>query len=225
MADTEGTPKNRVAQSGIITFNLEDYRPAGERVVIDIKDQLYMGVMLKEKEFRQWVKEHDWEQYRDKYVAITCSEDAIVPAWAYMLVATKVQPVAQFVYFGTEQELEDELIKRELDKVDFSQYQDAKIVAKGCGEITERIYVELTKRLMPYVGKLMYGEPCSMVPLYKSPNVAKKTSRRSAKAASANGGKGHDAGSAESARTDYTAEEAAAEKEESEREAAAQGYQ
>lgn len=167
MAAEEGVIVNRVAKSGLITFNLEDYRPAGERAVIDIKDQLYQELMFKEKDFRAWVKEHDWEQYRDKYVAVTCSTDAIVPAWPFMLIVTKLQPIAAYAMYGTPEELEIELIKNALNEVDFEQYYGAKVVIKGCGNITEPLYVDLTRRLMPYVAKLMYGEPCSMVPLFK----------------------------------------------------------
>ena len=162
---------NRVAQSPIITFKLEDYYLPGERVLIDIKDQLFQGMILREKDFRAWVKEQDWSQYQDKYVAITCSVDAIVQVWAYMLLATKLRPYAKHICFGDLEMLETELFRQELDKIDFSTFEDRPVVVKGCSDIKipAGVYVEATRRLMPYVKKLSYGEPCSTVPLFKRP--------------------------------------------------------
>ena len=160
---------NRVAQSPIITFKLEDYYPEGERVLIDIKDQLFQGLILREKDFRTWVKEHDWSQYQDKFVAINCSSDAIIQVWAYMLLESRLHPYAAHIVMGSLEDLERSLFLIELDKVDFSTFQDRPVVVKGCGDIKipDAIFVEATRRLMPYVKKLSYGEPCSTVPVYK----------------------------------------------------------
>lgn len=162
---------NRIANSPIITFKLEDYFPEGDRVLIDIKDQLFMGMILKEKDFRAWVKEHDWTQYEGKHVAITCSVDTIIQVWAYMLLETRLHPYAASVVMGDLDHLEETLWKQVLDKIDFSDFADRPIVVKGCSEIKipASIYVEATRRLMPYAKKLSYGEPCSTVPLYKRP--------------------------------------------------------
>lgn len=158
---------NRVKNSPLITLNLEDFRPKGERVLLDIKDQLFQGLMLREKDFRAWVKDHDWAQYEGKHVAITCSADAIVPAWAYMLLATVLQPLAATVLFGTLADLEVALFREAFRAHDFSQYQGEKIVIKGCGDVLPETYVDFTTLLRPHAEKLMFGEPCSMVPLYK----------------------------------------------------------
>lgn len=166
-APETGTLVNRVANSSLVTLNLEDFRPSVEAAVIDIKDQLFQGLMLREKDFRAWVKAHDWAQYEGKAVGVFCSADAIVPGWAYMLLATVLTPIAETVVFGDGDELERVLLRRAFDEVDWAQYQDAKIVLKGCGTVPVAAYVDATHRLMPYVQKLMYGEPCSMVPLYK----------------------------------------------------------
>lgn len=160
---------NKVASSGLITFNLADYYTPGDRVMLDIKPWLYMELMLKEKDFREHVKQHDWSQYKDACVAVQCSADAIIPTWAYMLIATRLQPHTEHFIFGSAAQLEIELFLRKLQSVDFSAFQGQKMVIKGCSDVAvpESIYVELTRRLMPYADKLMYGEPCSTVPLYK----------------------------------------------------------
>ncbi|MFN0200152.1 MAG: DUF2480 family protein [Bacteroidia bacterium] len=159
---------NRIAQSPLITFKIEEHYPKGERVILDIKDQLFMGLILKEKDFRAFVKAHDWAQYQDKYVAIICSADAIVPVWAYMLLATQLEPICKMFVFGSLEELEIAVLNHALDKVDFSAFQDKPIVIKGCSEIKipTAIYVEVTRRMRPFAKKISYGEPCSTVPLY-----------------------------------------------------------
>lgn len=158
---------NRVATSGLLTLNLEDFRPTGESVVLDIREQLFQGLILREKDFRAWVKDHPWHAYAGKHVALTCSADAIVPAWAYMLLATVLAPHAATIVFGDGAELERVLFRRAFDAVDWSVYQNEKVILKGCGNIPPAVYVDATSRLMPFAQKLMYGEPCSMVPLYK----------------------------------------------------------
>ncbi|MEM8888000.1 MAG: DUF2480 family protein [Bacteroidota bacterium] len=167
---------NRIANSPIITFKLENYHTEGERVLIDIKDQLFHGMILREKDFRAWVREHDWSQYQDKHVAITCSvEDVIIQVWAWMLLEVKLQPFAKNVVFGTLEDLEVYLYMKELDKIDYTEFQDRPVVIKGCSDIKipDAIFVEATRRIQPYVKKLSYGEPCSTVPVYKRPREKK----------------------------------------------------
>jgi hypothetical protein len=160
---------NKVANSGLITFDLEDLYHRGERVVYDLKDNLFMGMILKEKDFREFLKNHDWTQYAGKNIAITCSEDAIVPTWAYMLLTLKLQPVANLVVFGTLEELENKLFFDALNKVDVETFRGARVVVKGCSKVPvpTAAYVEITRLLQPVVQSLMFGEPCSTVPLYK----------------------------------------------------------
>lgn len=160
---------NKVAQSGLVTLDPAAFYPAGERIVYDIKDNLFQGLILREKDFREFVKEHDWAQYEGKNVGITCSEDAIVPAWAYMLLANRMAPYAREVVFGNAEVLETVLFEKEMAKIDVEQYRDQRIVIKGCGDtpVPVSAYVELAKKLTPVVKSLMFGEPCSTVPLYK----------------------------------------------------------
>lgn len=160
---------NKVAQSGLITLNLEDFYQQGERVVYDIKDNLFHGLILKEKDFREFVKNHDWAQYQDKFVAITCSADAIVPTWAYMLLANKMKPFAKEVVFGDLQTLETVLFTKALQSIDLSQFEGQRVVVKGCGEIDVPVsaYVQITNLLTPVAQSIMFGEPCSTVPIYK----------------------------------------------------------
>ncbi len=162
---------NRVAQSTLVTFDLEEYYPEGERVVYDLKDNLFQEMILREREFRAFVKEHHWAQYQGKFVALTCSADAIVPTWAYMLLVTKLEPYAHRVIFGTLDTLEAVLFQEALQRVDMTRFQDAKVVVKGCGNrpISPFAYTEITRLLRPVAASIMYGEPCSTVPLYKKP--------------------------------------------------------
>ncbi|GAB2704639.1 DUF2480 family protein [Mucilaginibacter koreensis] len=160
---------NKVAQSGLLTLDPASFYPAGERVIYDIKDNLFHGLILREKDFREFVKGHDWSQYQGKNVGITCTADAIVPAWAYMLLANRMAPYASEVVFGDAEVLETVLFEKEMAKADFEQYRDQRIVLKGCGDtpVPVSAYVELTKRLTPVAKSLMFGEPCSTVPIYK----------------------------------------------------------
>ncbi len=160
---------NKVINSGLVTFDLEDlYHPA-ERVVYDLKDNLFMGIILKEKDFREFLKNHDWTQYTGKNIAITCSEDAIIPTWAFMLLTLKLQPVANLIVFGSLEELENKLFFDALNKVDVEEFRGARVVVKGCSKVPvpTAAYVEITRLLQPVVQSLMFGEPCSTVPLYK----------------------------------------------------------
>ena len=160
---------NKVAQSGLVTLDPAQFYPTGERVVYDIKDNLYMGLILREKDFREFVKGHDWSAYQDKFVAVTCTEDAIVPAWAYMLLANKLAPYASDVVFGDAAVLETVLFIKNIENLDVEQYNGQRVVIKGCGDIDVPVsaYVALTKKLTPVVKSLMFGEPCSTVPIYK----------------------------------------------------------
>jgi hypothetical protein len=160
---------NKVANSGLVSFDLEDFYPKEERVIYDLKDNLFQGMILKEKDFRQFLKDHNWEDYKNKNVAIGCSVDAIVPTWAYMLLAVKLDEFAHSFVFGNLEALEVYLFTQILDNIDFSAFQDEKVVIKGCSkfDIPTAVYVELTHRLKPHVKSLMFGEPCSTVPLYK----------------------------------------------------------
>ena len=160
---------NRVAESAITSIDLEDFYPKGEIAVFDLKDYLFMGLILKEKDFRTALQELDWEQYRDKYVAITCTADAIIPMWANMLVASNLQPVAREVVYGTEKELVNVLLTRKIAGINGADYTDKRVVVKGCGDVSipETAYVQITAKLRPYVKSIMYGEPCSTVPIFK----------------------------------------------------------
>ena len=161
---------NKVANSGLITLNLEDYFPAGERKFIDIKEVLFMGMVLKEKDFRDWVKNHDWLAYQNANVAIGCSADAIVPTWAYMLIASKLSGIAKEIVFGDLQALEAVLWRNALQTLDVESFRDQKMVIKGCGDlpVTAAAYAEITRLLTPLAKSIMYGEPCSTVPVYKA---------------------------------------------------------
>jgi hypothetical protein len=160
---------NKVAESGLITIDLETWYPRGETVVFDLKDHLFMGLILKEKDFREALKNMDWEKFRDRYVAVTCSADAVIPVWAYMLVATYLQPVARDIVMGDEKELHKILFLKNISTIDTSSFIDKRIVVKGCGEtpIAEYVYMEITKLLRPVAKSIMYGEPCSTVPIFK----------------------------------------------------------
>ena len=162
---------NKVAQSALVTFNLEELIHPGERIVYDIKDNLFMGLILKEKDFRAFIKDNDWSVFTGKNVAIINSADAIVPTWAYMLLATKLQAYAHRYVFGNLEALEQVLFQEALSKINPEDYRDAKVVVKGCGNIPVPTfaYVEVMKTLLPVVSSIMYGEPCSTVPLYKRP--------------------------------------------------------
>ncbi|WP_276499838.1 DUF2480 family protein [Pontibacter litorisediminis] len=164
---------NRVAQSALVTLNLEELLHPGERVVYDIKDNLFQGLILREKDFRAFVKDHDWSQYAGKNVAITCSVDAIVPTWAYMLLGTKLQNQANYYVFGDLEALEQALFQEAIAKIDMEEYRDAKVVVKGCGSVPvpTYAYVEVMRKLVPVASSIMYGEPCSTVPLYKKPKA------------------------------------------------------
>lgn len=160
---------NKVAQSGLVSLDLAELYPAGERLEYDIKDNLFHGLILREKDFREFVKEHNWEAYAGKHIAITCTADAVVPTWAYMLLANRLTPFAKTVVFGDLETLDTLLFDRELEKLDLEKYRDQRIVIKGCGEIAipTSAFIDITVKLTGLAKSIMYGEPCSTVPIYK----------------------------------------------------------
>ena len=160
---------NRVSNSQLITFDLEEFYTPGERVLFDMKDFLFQGIILKEKDFRESVKSHDWSQYNGKHVAITCSVDAIIPTWAFMLLSIALQPYAKRVVFGNLSELESQLFYDSFSEIDWEKYRDKKMIIKGCSkvEVPLSAYVEVTYRLRSIANSIMFGEPCSTVPLFK----------------------------------------------------------
>ncbi|CAN5200314.1 DUF2480 family protein [soil metagenome] len=162
---------NKVAQSSLITIDLEKLFPEGERVEYDLKDNLFQGLILREKDFREFIATYDWSQFKAKNVAIFCSVDAIIPVWAYMLLASKINPYAKKVIFGDLKALEQSLFQEALSTIDPEEYRDSKLVIKGCGNlpIPEFAYVEIFRILQPVAASIMYGEPCSTVPIYKKP--------------------------------------------------------
>lgn len=170
--EIQGNIVNKVAQSGLLSIDLAEIYPAGERIFYDIKENLFQGLMLREKDFREFIKEHNWESYQGKHIAIGCSADAIVPTWAYMLLANKMAPYAETVVFGDLETLETILFERQVSKIDLEKYRDQRVVVKGCGEIhiPDSAYVDITVKLTSVAKSIMYGEPCSTVPIFKRKN-------------------------------------------------------
>ena len=161
---------NKVSESGILTIDLEEYYPEGENVIFDIKDYLFMELILKEKDFRESLKHLDLDLYRSRNIALLCSADAVIPVWAYMLVVSYLEPVAKTIVFGDVDFLEKTIFLRNLSAIDVSSFAEKRVVVKGCGDkkVSEFAYVEITRLLRPVVKSLMYGEPCSTVPIYKA---------------------------------------------------------
>jgi len=160
---------NRVAGSVLQVFDLEDYYPEGERAGLDISGWLWEGFVLREKEFRETLKNHDWEQYKGKFVALYCSTDAIVPAWAYMLITTYLQPFAKKVVQGRAEDINIQIYQELLNNLDYSEYEGKPVIIKGCSKkaVPQEAYVMATQKLMPVARSIMFGEACSSVPLYK----------------------------------------------------------
>jgi Protein of unknown function (DUF2480) len=160
---------NKVAESGLITIDLENWYPKGEIVVFDLKDYLFMGMIVKEKEFRDTLKNTDWEVYRNKMVSVVCSADAIIPSWAFMLVASYLQPVCKELALATPEEMRKQVFLRNIQSINSVDYKDQRVIVKGCGDtpIGDFAYLEITRILRPVVRSLMYGEPCSTVPVFK----------------------------------------------------------
>jgi Protein of unknown function (DUF2480) len=160
---------NRVANSGLITLDLETYLPKEEILTFDLKDHLFRGLILKEKEFREGLKNTDWAIYKNKNVAIICSADAIIPLWAYMLVTVYLQPLAKEVYVGNKEEMLKHLFLKNMASINIEELTDQRVIIKGCGDIPieSYAYAEITRILTPVVKSIMYGEACSNVPIYK----------------------------------------------------------
>jgi len=161
---------NRVAKSSLKTIDLEEYYPKGKRTIIDIKDWLFQEIILKEADFREHLKNHDWSQYQNHYVALTCSSDAITPSWAYMLIATYVSPFAKKVVVGNLKELETYIFQEIISNLNIEEYKEKPVIIKGCANkpIPETSYIQLIEKLQPVAKSIMFGEACSTVPLFKS---------------------------------------------------------
>ena len=161
---------NKVSESGLVTLDLEEFYPKEETAVFDMKDHLFMGLILKEKDFRETMKSLDTTPYKGKNVALTCSADAVIPMWAYMLVVSYLEPVAKEIVFGDSDFLHRSIFLKNIAKINVADYEDKRVVIKGCGEtpIEDFAYMEITKRLRPVAKTIMYGEPCSTVPIFKN---------------------------------------------------------
>jgi hypothetical protein len=160
---------NKVAESALVTIDLESFLPKEEPLVFDLKDYLFMGLILKEKDFREALRTIDWEAYKNKTVLVTCSVEAIVPVWAYMLIASYLQPQTQQVFMETKEQWKQRELLEVIRSIDEKEYSGKRIVIKGCGEepVAAEAYLEITKKIQPVAKSIMYGEPCSTVPIYK----------------------------------------------------------
>lgn len=160
---------NKVAKSPLVTIDLEDFYPEGKRMVFDLKDFLYEELILREKDFREQLKNHDWTQYQDAYVAMDCSTDAIIPSWAFLLVATYLQPVTKKTVKGSLVDLETSLYQEIISNLDLTPYENKKIIVKGCSRkpVPDAAYIQLIEKIQPHIQTLMFGEACSTVPLLK----------------------------------------------------------
>ena len=161
--------RNKVKESGLVQLDLADYKPSTQLVGIDLADQLWQGLVLKEKDFRDWIKNHNWAQYQNKAVFIFCSTDAIIPTWAFMLVTSALQKENVYSQVGSEIELAKALIQEEICSIAIDEIQDQRVIIKGCSDIPDPAFAMsyLVRFLQPYVKSIMYGEPCSTVPIYK----------------------------------------------------------
>ena len=164
---------NKVQESGIITLDLEEFYPKTETAIFDMKDYLFMGLILKEKDFREAMKSLDLTPYKEKNVALTCTADAIIPVWAYMLAASYLQPVAAAIVFCDAEFLHKTIFLKNIATINPADYEDKRVVIKGCGELSigEFAYVAITTLLRPFAKSIMYGEPCSTVPIFKKPRA------------------------------------------------------
>ncbi len=160
---------NRVANSQLINIDLEDFYPEGERVLFDIKEWLFAEQILKEKDFRKSVKDLNWETYQNKFVALTCSVDAIIPSWAYLLISVELSPFAKKIVVGNLETLETSIFQEIIDRLPVKNYINKPVIIKGCSNkpIPETAYTQLISKLLPIARSIMYGEACSNVPLFK----------------------------------------------------------
>jgi len=161
---------NRIANSKLVVVDLEDFYPKGERVVFDIKDWLFQELVLREKDFRETIKNYNWSQHQNQYIALTCSTDAIIPAWAYMLIVVNLEPFVEKAIIGTLEDLETSIYQDIVNTIDVNFFKDKPIIIKGCANkpVPVNAYTMLVKKLKPVAKSLMYGEACSFVPLFKS---------------------------------------------------------
>lgn len=168
---------NRVTNSGLVTINLEKHYPAEAIQTFDLKEFLFQGLILREKDFRAALKEHNWKQYEGKIILVQCSADAIIPVWAYMLIATYAAPLVKEIFLGNEQEFLKFHFKSFANSLNLEEYRDKRIVIKGCSDkpVPPDAYLEITKLLQPFAQSIMYGEPCSTVPVFKRPRELKKS--------------------------------------------------
>ncbi len=162
--------ENKIANSNLVTLDIQDYYPKGKRIFLDIKPFLYEGLVLREKEYRERLKNTLWEEYKDCFVAIGCSSDAIIPSWAYLLISVYLHPIAKKIVHGDLKTLDTILFYESIQNIDYSVFKDQKVLIKGCSDvfIPENTYVHLMNQLLPYAKTIMFGEACSTVPLYKS---------------------------------------------------------
>ena len=160
---------NRVANSDLITIDLTDYAPRDTIAILDIKDFLFEGIILKEKDFRSTLKEFDFSVYADKIVALYCSSNAIIPMWAFMLLASYLNNSASKIHFGTKEEVFQKIFSDNIDAIDATEFENKKVIVRGCGQVplTEALYIAITKKLQTTVNSLMFGEACSAVPVFK----------------------------------------------------------
>ncbi len=160
---------NKVANSGLISLDFEEYLPQENVLGIDLKDFLFMERIIKEKDFREQMKLLDWQQYENKHVFVFCSIDAIIPTWAYMLISLKLSPYALNYVIGKRQDLFNKIVLEKISDLDFSQFKDQRVVIKGCSKesLAPELYSEITKKLLPFAKSIMFGEPCSTVPIFK----------------------------------------------------------
>ena len=161
---------NRVANSKLVTVDLEDYYPEGQRVIFDIKDWLYEGFVLREKDFRAQVKAYNWTQHQDQYIALTCSTDAIVPAWAFMLITIQLEPFAKLTLLGDLETLETAIYQDIIANLDTTAFKDKPVIVKGCSKkpVPNNAYLMLSSKLKPIAKSILFGEACSSVPLFKN---------------------------------------------------------
>lgn len=167
----QGEIVNRVANSKLVTIDLDSLYPKGERILLDISPWLFQGLIVREKEFRQSLKEHDWKQYQDKYVVLYCSTDAIIPGWAYLLITTHLQPYVRLSIKGSLKKLDTILFTEIINNLDLELYRNKPVIITGCSEnpIPETSYLQLIQKIMPVATSILYGEACSSVPLFKKP--------------------------------------------------------
>ncbi|MDI9356385.1 MAG: DUF2480 family protein [Chitinophagaceae bacterium] len=165
---------NKIANSNLTTIPIEDFIEKGERIFFDVKDILYQGIIIREKDIRDFLKKHNWNRYQGTFVAVDCSVDAIIPPWVYMLIASEIESFAKVLVKGNLKDLEKKIYEKKLESIHWEEYKHKKILIKGCNTIydADHAFFELTKKLKPFVHSIFYGEACSNVPIYKRNIIA-----------------------------------------------------